>query len=104
MAGINPVGSLDAAVSSGILAIAVDLETAVAWIAALAGIALLLPNTQEVMRKYWVTPGATQRDGWRWLWWFAWRPSFAWAAVTAVVLVVSLGSISGDSQFIYYKF
>ena len=104
MVGIDPVGAADAAVSSGVLTIAVDLETAVAWIAALAGIALLFPNTQEVMRKYWVTPGPAQHEKLRWSRWCAWRPSFAWAAVTALVLVLSLGSITGESQFIYYDF
>lgn len=69
------------------------------WIAILGAIALFAPNTQEILGPVRVTsdevvaaPPAR------------WRPSFLWAIGCAVVFVIALMSITGGSDFIYYKF
>ncbi|MBM3491315.1 MAG: MBOAT family protein [Alphaproteobacteria bacterium] len=61
-------------------------------------IALGLPNTQELMRRYRPTlePAGKAR--------IAWRATPAWGTVTAVVAVVALLGLSRVSEFLYFQF
>ena len=62
-------------------------------LAALAGIAFILPNSQSL-----VLGGP---EAWRRL---AWRPTPAWALALALGFVVALGQMSDVSPFLYYRF
>ncbi len=71
------------------------------WSLALLGIALLLPNTQELMRHH--RPGldfdpaqATSR--------LFWKASPAWALLLATLAAAGLLSLSQASEFLYYQF
>ncbi len=71
------------------------------WSVALLAIALLLPNTQEIMRHYrpgldFVSSGTRP--------WAAWRPSVAWAWAIAVLSGAGALSLSGATEFLYYQF
>jgi alginate O-acetyltransferase complex protein AlgI len=94
--------AIAAAVTGG--AVTVDAGPALALIVALGSIALVLPNTQELMRDHIFSSdgdAALAADrGSR----VAWRPSVRWAAATGALLVLALGLVSGDSTFIYYQF
>jgi alginate O-acetyltransferase complex protein AlgI len=73
-------------------------------VAACFAIVLLFPNSQTLMRRY---APALAPDGRTWLSgprWAAWRMTPAWAVFTAVLLFVSLMSLSNVSEFIYYQF
>jgi hypothetical protein len=93
-----------AGAASAVPAVTVDLVAGVALIVVLGAITLLLPNTQEIMRHHRISTaapsevdaGASRR--------LSWRPSPAWATATVVLLVISLGLITGESSFIYYQF
>ncbi len=84
---------------------AVNHARAIALISLLFGIALLMPNTQQVLRGQEIscdplddaTEAATP-------FWMQWRPSPRWACVLALIFAVSIGLATGETAFIYYKF
>jgi len=82
----------------------IDVGVALGWLAVLTAIALAFPNTQQILRKYWFSSDPEQKEQGGWPAWLAWRPSPAWAVACAVIILASLGSISGNTEFIYYKF
>jgi hypothetical protein len=83
---------------------ATDAGAAVAWIAVLGAIALICPNTQELMHRHWFSSDPQPQDGLPWPRWLVWRPTLGWSVVGAILLAVALGSISGHSGFLYYQF
>jgi len=99
-AGIYPVEM--------IAALPVDVDTAMAqlWIVALAGIALFLPNAQQIMRNHWISsdpePAADAEPAMPS--WMKWRLTPLWAIAGAIVLAVAVGSLSGETAFLYYQF
>src|SRR5207253_1901231 len=73
------------------------------WIAGLLAIALLLPNTQQIMTRFEPglglhpdTPNVPRR--------LQWRPSAAWAVGIAVLLAWSFLHINRPSDFLYWQF
>jgi D-alanyl-lipoteichoic acid acyltransferase DltB (MBOAT superfamily) len=106
MAGSNPLdvsgdaASVLLASGSGVA----DAGTAVAWIVVLGAIALICPNTQELMHRHWFSSDPQPQDGLPWPHWLVWRPTLGWSLVGAILLAVALGSISGHGGFLYYQF
>ena len=93
--GMTPAGPLpDLGLATG---------TALAWIGLLGTIALACPNTQELMARHWFSsdPAPELAPAPRRL---SWRPSAAWAVPGAILLAAALGSLSGESSFLYYQF
>ena len=76
----------------------VDPLPAVLWIAALSAIALLAPNTQEIMARHRpvLEPVVPVR--------LAWRPTLPWAIVVALVGLTTALQLSGVSEFLYFRF
>jgi D-alanyl-lipoteichoic acid acyltransferase DltB (MBOAT superfamily) len=74
------------------------------WIAGLLVACWFLPNSQEILaafRPALVTRGYGEiRSAGR----FGWQPNIAWLMLVAVLGVYALLSISGYSEFIYYRF
>ena len=71
------------------------------WVAGLLAIALLLPNTQELMRNH--CPGLgfdSAAVAGR----LEWRASFAWGAIMALMAAAGLLSLSHATEFLYYQF
>ena len=77
---------------------------AVALITILGGIALMLPNTQQVLYRFNISSDPTDYDDVALRRWLLWRPSFRWAVQCAVVCVCALGFATGETAFIYYQF
>jgi alginate O-acetyltransferase complex protein AlgI len=104
MLGIAPAEALGPAAVPGLAGIVLDPNAAPVWITVLGAIALICPNTQELMSRHWFSsdpqPDATHAAAS----WLTWRPTLAWAAVGAVVLAAALGSISRHAAFLYYQF
>jgi len=73
------------------------------WVACAAAIAFLLPNTQELMRRFEpaldFAAGAAQR-----MRGLAWQPSACWAAAVGVLAVFSLLSLNRPTEFLYFQF
>ncbi|HTB01473.1 MAG TPA: MBOAT family O-acyltransferase [Bradyrhizobium sp.] len=72
------------------------------WICALLLLVWLAPNTQEFMRHHEPAFGWRDFKDSRHL--LAWNPSIGWAAVSALLVVACLLSLSQPSEFIYFNF
>ena len=70
------------------------------WILALGLIAFLLPNTQQVLRRY--RPVLQQMRGSLRRW--HWRPTPMWSAYTALLLGLGILSLPQVSAFLYFQF
>ncbi len=73
------------------------------WIGFLLAIVLLFPNTQEVMQNFWISSDSPKNKSIS-KFNLIWKPSVAWIVVSAGVLIISILSISGDTEFLYYQF
>ncbi len=73
------------------------------WIAALLMIALLAPNTQEVMSRHGCGIEIYPREKAAPRWW-DWTPNLPWTMVTAAILLYSLSRITQVSEFLYWQF
>jgi hypothetical protein len=98
MLGLAPGAGAD----TGLAAIPGDAG-ALVWIGVLGTIALACPNTQELMGRHWFSSDPMPEDH-SWPLWLTWRPTLAWSMVGAVLLAAALGSITGNSVFLYYQF
>ena len=81
------------------------------WVLCLLPVALFMPNTQQVMRRYRPAllrhvspPGAALTFGERALRWLAWRPTGSWVVVIAVVAALGLLALTSVSEFLYFQF
>jgi len=75
------------------------------WIAALAAIAWLGPNTQEIMCRIRPAletyPGEIGSAGRNWL---IWRPTVPWAIACSVVMVMAMLHLTRVREFLYFQF
>ena len=75
------------------------------WIVGLLAVALLAPNSVQLMRRFRpaLVPRALDLDqsAWRWP---VWRPSLIHAFIAAVLLVWSLSWMTSVSEFLYFQF
>jgi len=76
------------------------------WVIGLGGIALLLPNTLQILDTYEPALGVRPKQGDRRLLErvFSWKPSLAWAIAASVVAAVGVLHLSGKSEFLYWQF
>ena len=103
--GILPVRDVaNAAPIQGEL-VAISLR-ALAYLAGLLVIALLMPNSLQMMSKYepalYIEKHAPQVAGVGPS--FYWRPSIPWMGFIAVLAAVSMIRLSGRSEFLYWQF
>ena len=66
-----------------------------AWILGLVAIAVLLPNSQQIVRLAPIPA---------WARWAEWRPSMPWAFATSCVAVMAVLHLTQVSEFLYFKF
>jgi alginate O-acetyltransferase complex protein AlgI len=76
------------------------------WIAAPALIALLGPNTLQILSRYepalgW-KPGLTGSETAETR--ILWRPSLAWAAAVSLIVAIGIFYLGGQSEFLYWQF
>jgi len=71
------------------------------WLAALLPLAMLAPNTQEILGRFQPALSFRASDAPARL---AWRPTARWAAMAAVVAACGLLSLTRVSEFLYYQF
>ena len=85
--------------------------TAAATLLALLAIALLLPNSVQILSAYepvlytpkrpatmpGVLPAALRRP-------LLWRPTVAWMVLFAAIAAVSMIRLTGKSEFLYWQF
>jgi alginate O-acetyltransferase complex protein AlgI len=86
--------------------ISVGRVTIAFWIAVPAFIALVCPNTLQILSRYepalgWNPnphDGATLRTR------ILWRPSLTWAAAVSIITVIGIFYLGGQSEFLYWQF
>lgn len=84
--------------------VSLDLPYAVGLIAIYGGIVLTLPNTQQILRRNWISSDPQPDHANGLLGWLQWRPSRAWAIVAALGFVVAFTMMGNSTNFLYYKF
>ncbi|HTV55244.1 MAG TPA: MBOAT family O-acyltransferase, partial [Terriglobia bacterium] len=101
MLGLHGIGL--AGLRSGV---GVGLKKMAFWIAAPAFIALLCPNTLQMLSKYQPALDwrANPQDRATIIPKIAWGPSLAWAAAIAMILAVGILYLGGQSEFLYWQF
>jgi len=70
------------------------------WVLAAAALAFLLPNTQEIVRKYASWRESRDPAGLR----LTWIPTRGWAVVLSALALLSLLSLTRPSEFLYFQF
>jgi D-alanyl-lipoteichoic acid acyltransferase DltB (MBOAT superfamily) len=84
-----------------------DIKMAAMWIAILLFIALVCPNTLEILAPYEPALGVKPKSTAPALGGFripAWDPSLPWAVAISAVAAVAIFSIGGPSEFLYWQF
>jgi hypothetical protein len=97
MWGISGSGS-----SASLLTI--DTAQALSMIVIMGAIALLLPNTQQILHHEWPVVDTKPEEVATAAGLVAWRPTFGSAFVTACIFTIGIPSIGSSSGFLYYKF
>ena len=77
---------------------------AVGLITILFAVALMAPNTQQIMYRYNISSDPSDYEDLVLSRWLQWQPSPRWALACAVILALGLGMATSDSVFIYYQF
>lgn len=78
------------------------------WIALAAGIAFLMPNTQELTQRFEPAldfkPSIQATVSSRLSGWLIWAPSHRWAILLGILAVISLISLNRPNEFLYFQF
>jgi D-alanyl-lipoteichoic acid acyltransferase DltB (MBOAT superfamily) len=83
-----------------------DLDTvrAASMIVLLGAIVLLLPNTQQMLHRYWLSSDEKPKNVALAAGLLSWRPALAGAVAMGFAFTLALGSIGSNTQFLYYQF
>jgi len=100
MWGLGALGLVDATMPVATL----DAVRSTSMIILLGAIVLLLPNTQQILHKYWVSSDEKPATAAWAAGLLSWRPAFAGALAMGFALTIALTSIGADSKFLYYQF
>ena len=81
-----------------------DLSHACALITLLGAVALLMPNSQQILHRDWpiidAKPVGVEMEAGL----LSWRPTFGPAMATAAIYVIAITSIGAGNGFLYYQF
>jgi len=82
-----------------------DNFVAICWIFLLLLIATFFPNTQQLMRNYKPAfetyRGEVVKLDHKWA---EWKQTMSWALFISIIVTVSILSLSGESEFLYFQF
>jgi D-alanyl-lipoteichoic acid acyltransferase DltB (MBOAT superfamily) len=81
-----------------------DAGRAVSMIVLQGAIVLLLPNTQQILHKDWISSDQMPSTAAIEAGLLAWRPALAGAFVMAIAYTVSFTSMGSGTTFLYYQF
>jgi len=91
-------------VGSSAAVVTLDVRMALALIVLLATIVLLMPNSQQILSRYWVSSDPKPADAEQEAGLLVWQPTFGSATATAFVSIYAIASIGATSTFLYYQF
>ena len=84
-----------------------DIEKAAMWTAALLFIALICPNTLQILAPYEPALGVKPQSTAPVIGKFkipAWGPSLPWAIAVSIIAAIAIVSVGGPSEFLYWQF
>jgi len=83
-----------------------DLAVLFAWIIPALLIALILPNTLQIVARYEPALGVkpSPLPGWLLERMLKWRPSLTWAVAMSIIAAIGVYSLGGPSEFLYWQF
>jgi len=82
-----------------------DDFVAIYWIFLLLLISTFFPNTQQLMRNHKPAFETYKGEVTRWSYkWIEWEKTTSWALFTSIILTISILSLSGESEFLYFQF
>ena len=82
-----------------------DNSVAICWIFLLLLISTFFPNTQQLMRNHKPAFETYKGELTRWSYkWIEWEKTTSWALFTSIILTISILSLSGESEFLYFQF
>jgi hypothetical protein len=83
-----------------------DFLVTLLWVLGLLAVALLLPNTQQVMARFEPVLGIKDRPANTGLPWtrVQWAPTAGWAVVVALLGAFAVMRVGGPSEFLYWQF
>ena len=81
-----------------------DIGRAVSTIVLFGAVVLLLPNTQQILHREWISSDTKPHSAGIEAGLLAWRPALTGAVAIAATYTVALTSIGSGSTFLYYQF
>jgi len=79
--------------------------TMIIWIVGLTAIALLFPNTQQIMHRYRPAFETYKEEYSRLSWtWLEWRPTTIWTLAIIIISIMDVLALSNISEFLYFQF
>lgn len=84
--------------------IAIDHRTALATIVLLGAIVLLMPNSQQILHRHWVSSDAMPATARLAAGLVTWKPSLALSLGFAAAFSLAIASIGAGTTFVYYQF
>ena len=82
-----------------------DPKWGIAWVVALFLASTLLPNTQQLLRRYRPALETYKNEipcsRYRWI---EWRPTAPWALFTFGIFIITILSLTQASEFLYFQF
>lgn len=103
LAAMWTVNALEPA-SVGSVLVTLDVRMALALIVLLGSIVLLMPNSQQILHRYWASSDPQPADAAFEAGLLVWKPTLGTAMATAIVSVTAIASIGATSTFLYYQF
>lgn len=85
-------------------AVEIDLRTASAYIVVLAFVVLLMPNSQQILHRYWVSSDAKPADAGHEAGLVNWRPTLGRSIAIGAISLIAIASVGANSTFLYYQF
>lgn len=70
------------------------------WLVGLCAAVLILPNSQQIMARYWPEIGVRHPRAS----WLSWQPNLTWGLALGMMTAVSLIAIGGTAEFLYFQF
>jgi D-alanyl-lipoteichoic acid acyltransferase DltB (MBOAT superfamily) len=84
--------------------VALDIRTALSMIVILGAIVLLMPNTQQILHRDWVSTDARPASAGLAAGLLAWRPGFGASLALGATSCLTIASIGAGTTFLYYQF
>lgn len=84
--------------------VSIDLRRALSFIVVFGAIVLLLPNSQQILHKDWVSSDPMPPETGREAGLVVWRPTTGQAIPASMLCCLAISSLGATSTFLYYQF